>query len=55
MIMAPLVIAVRPSWSASRPATTEPAIPATPTAANTTTPVSLTLGAAPAEVVRDAV
>ena len=27
MIMAPLVIAVRPSWSASRPATTEPAIP----------------------------
>ena len=54
MIMAPLVIAVRPSWSASRPATTEPAIPATPIAANTTTPVSLTLGATPAEVVRDA-
>ena len=53
MAMAPLVMAVRPSRSASRPATTEPAIPATPIAPKATTPVSATVGGTPVNVIRD--
>ena len=41
--MAPLVMAVRPMRSASRPARTEPAMQATPIARNATSPVWVTL------------
>ena len=44
-IMAALVVVVRPTRSASRPAATAPAKPARPTAANTTAPVSRRAGA----------
>src|SRR5690242_960818 len=46
--IAALVVAVRPTLSAAPPASTAPDRPATPTAANTTTPVSRRAGSAPA-------
>jgi hypothetical protein len=52
--MTALVVAVRPSRSAIRPAATEPARPAKPIAANTIAPVSTREGASPNVVVRDA-